>query len=220
MATAVLASNYLEFKNGSTTYLKLNAAADTLDFSGLDNDTDVSVTGINFLTATSLSDGTASMSGGAISNLVSLSAGGDITTTNGDITTTNGDISGNAITGTSLSAGVGNITGGALTVSDINIGSGNLTTTGSASVGSLTSSGAVSGSSFTDGTATLSSGTLSGLAAPTEDSHAVNKAYVDNLSSGLTLFALLVRATERFQPHSRPVKSSTGSRSWQETVFC
>lgn len=51
--------------------------------------------------------------------------------------------------------------------------------------GDITGAGDITANSFDDGTAVLSGGILSGLLAPTNNSHAVNKKYVDDLIAGI-----------------------------------
>lgn len=51
--------------------------------------------------------------------------------------------------------------------------------------GNITGAGDITANSFNDGTAVLSGGTLTGLLAPTVNSDAVNKKYVDDLIAGI-----------------------------------
>lgn len=124
--------------------------------------------------ATTITDGTATLSGGTLTGLVNLTLSGTLdanTITDGTATLTGGVLNSLVFAGaTTFSDGTITITGG------------NITGANSISTTTLTATGAVTGGSITDGTATLSGGTLTGLNLPTIGSDAANKTYVDSLT--------------------------------------
>ncbi|MFC1653588.1 MerR family DNA-binding transcriptional regulator [Patescibacteria group bacterium] len=120
------------------------------------------LTGINSLTATTITDGTASITTGVGSGFTSLSASGAVTggsLTDGTATLNSGAISGatNITMSGTLDLGTNTIADGAFT-GDWDFGTGALS-----GISTLTATGTITGGSLTDGTASLSSGNLSGV---------------------------------------------------------
>ena len=157
-------------------------------------DTNGNVTSTGTVQGTTLTDGTASLSGGNLTGAHNITADGTITGNkltdgvatlqNGNLNTTGninahdivatGDISGRAITGTSLNTQGGAINGGAITGTSINGTTGTfgaLTTTGNASVGgTLTSNGITNtGNTTTDSLKVNHNATVGGNLAVTGD---------------------------------------------------
>jgi hypothetical protein len=105
---------------------------------------------------TSISDGTATLTGGAISSLTTVGASGTIT--GGTITDGTATLTGGAISSLTTVGASGTITGG--TITD---GTASLTSGAISSLTTVGASGTITGGTITDGTASLTGGNLSGV---------------------------------------------------------
>ncbi len=195
MATAILSSNNLDFQNTNISQVKMTAYASALAFSGVSS-ANVSVSGLDAVTALSFTDGFATLSNGELSGLAALSAttftadtisDGVATLTGGNLTTT-----GNASVN-NLEAS-GNVSAVNLTASG-NVSAADVVATGDVSAVNFTASGDIDATgdlSITNVTAvnitasgTITTSVVTGLAAPSHTSDATNKAYVDSIANGL-----------------------------------
>lgn len=124
------------------------------------------------VTGKTLTDGTASLSGGNLTRAHNVTADGTITgatltdgiatITNGNINTS-GTITGGTVTSTGNISAVGDIhAGGAITGASASI-QGALTAGSATITGDLTAGGAIQGKSISDGTATMQNGNLTGV---------------------------------------------------------
>jgi len=118
------------------------------------------LSGCSSVTANSITDGTATLTGGDLSGCSSVTS---TTITDGTATLTGGDLSGcSRVTATTITDGTATLTGGDLSgcsrVTATTITDGTATLTG----GDLSGCSSVTATSITDGTATLTGGALSG----------------------------------------------------------
>lgn len=150
---------------------------------------DQSASGVQSFTnvsqSTNISTGALVVSGGMgvsknINTSGNITATGTFTgsgITDGTATLTGGNLTGlNAVSGGSLAV-TGNVSGSIITDGTATLTAGSFT-----DITNISANGTISANSITDGTATLNGGSLIGLIAPTIDSHATNKAYVDAIS--------------------------------------
>ena len=162
----------------------------------------------------SITDGTATLASGALSDVTSITAtgaiqGGSITDgtailASGDLSgvtsiTATGAIEGGSITdGTAILAsgdlsGVTSITAtGAIEVGSITDGTATLTSGDLSGMTSITATGAIQGGSITDGTATLSDGTLTGLTSVTSNEATINGDLNISNSGSLTVGSTII----------------------------
>lgn len=158
------------------------------------------------ITGTSLTDGTLSITGGAISSAVSLTASGAVTggsLTDGTATLTAGTLSGGVAATFS-----GAVTGGSLTDGTATLASGTLTAGVAA-----TFSGAITGGSLTDGTATITSGALTGGATAVFSSSVQAGSFTDQqmtISAGSMTGAIGITASGTVQAGTLAVTGDAG----------
>ena len=171
---------------GSDTQVQFNSSGALAGDTGL-----TYVSGSGTLTATVLTDGTATLSSGNLTGGVAATFSGAVT--GGSLTDGTATLSSGNLTGAVAVTASGAVTGGSLTDGTATLSSGNLTGGVAA-----TFSGAVTGGSLTDGTATLSSGALSSATTVTASGAVTGGSLTDGtatLSSGALSSATTVTAS-------------------------
>ena len=193
-ANAVVGTSSLTFSTitsligaaGSDTQVQFNSSGALAGDTGL-----TYVSGSGTLTATVLTDGTATLSSGALSGATTVTASGAVT--GGSLTDGTATLSSGALSGATTVTASGAVTGGSLTDGTATLSSGALS-----GATTVTASGAVTGGSLTDGTATLSSGALSGATTVTASGAVTGGSLTDGtatLSSGALSGATTVTAS-------------------------
>ena len=117
--------------------------------------TDDGITAVGTVQGGTLTDGTATITSGAIASVTTIGASGAIT--GGSLTDGTATLSSGALSGATTGSFSGTVTAGALTDGTATLDDGALS-----GVTTIGASGAITGGSLTDGTATISSGALSG----------------------------------------------------------
>ena len=117
--------------------------------------TDDGITAVGTVQGGTLTDGTATITSGAIASVTTIGASGTIT--GGSLTDGTATLSSGALSGATTGSFSGTVTAGALTDGTATLDDGALS-----GVTTIGASGAITGGSLTDGTATISSGALSG----------------------------------------------------------